>query len=99
MADVRQIPVVCLQIAADIGATPGDAALFRIHDPAQGPEQAGLPRAIAPSDLEALARVHREPYTPEDEAIAPPQEQILGLHTALGHGRHTGRTKARESRK
>jgi hypothetical protein len=100
VADVRDIGVKCLHIAADVASTPGNGSLFRIHQSTQGAQQAGLAGAIAAGDLQAFARIDRESHAAQDVSVTPPQVQILGLQAALGHGAaQRGGTMARESRK
>ena len=100
VTNVGKIAVKGLKITADVGAAPGDGALFRVHDPAEGTQKARLTGAIATGDLQAFSCVDREPHPLEDVTVAPPQVQILGLQSALRHGvGERGWTMARESRK
>src|SRR5690349_9360284 len=67
------------QIAPDALAAPEHLALLGVHQPAECPQQAGLPRPIGPRDLQALARARGKAHALQNVPIPSPEVQILGF--------------------
>ncbi|MNE99372.1 hypothetical protein D3C80_1980410 [compost metagenome] len=60
MAEEQQILMIILTVTQRILPTPTHFAVFRLRQPGQNAQQAGLARAVRPFHLNNLARLHRK---------------------------------------
>src|SRR6266550_649449 len=83
--EVDQRAVKGTQIAAHIPALPQHPPLLRVHEPADGAQQARLARAVGSGPLQALTARERKAHPPQDVTITPPQVQALNIQALIVH--------------
>src|SRR6185437_1643744 len=82
---IGKLGVEGMHVLADVLPAPGDLSPFRVREPAGGPQQRRLARAIRPRELQAFPSLDLKPYPPQDMMVPAPEVHVLPLETEVGH--------------